>query len=53
MARFKGSSPAASAHAQMMRDKKFGRGDGGSGCALLPFAFLLGSFALIGGRLPL
>jgi len=37
MARFNGPSPAASAHAAMMRSKK----GGGGGCAVMPFAILL------------
>ena len=45
MARFKGPSPAASAHTKMMRTTKAGKG-GGAGCAILPFI-------LVGAALPL
>lgn len=49
MPRFNGPSPAASAHAAMMRGIKAGKGDGGGGCAILPFAFVAAGIPLIAG----
>lgn len=46
MARFKGPSPAASAHAAMMRAVKGGTG-GGGGCAILPFAIIVAGSSLL------
>lgn len=50
MARFKGPSPAASAHAAMMRALKGGSG-GGTGCAILPVMVLAAIMLLVADRI--